>query len=234
MLSFMLAPENLPFAVALAVMLGIALLEGISTLFGAALSGLIDAMLPEMPDFDTPGIDLDVSVDLPDAEAPYALSRFFSWLRIGQVPVLMLIVIFLTAFGLIGLGIQSLATSAFSQPVPASLASIPAVLFSLPMVRLFGGALMRIMPNDETEAVPESSLVGRIATITIGVASSERPAEARVRDEYGTTHLLMVVPDRTEDIFNAGDEVLLVNKDGALFRAISNPNSILTDTESKE
>ncbi|MET0109462.1 MAG: YqiJ family protein [Candidatus Thiodiazotropha sp.] len=228
----MLVPENLPFAVALAVMLGIALLEGISTLLGMALSGLIDTLLPEMPDLQGPEIDLDM--DLPDADAPYALSRFFSWLRIGQVPVLMLIVIFLTAFGLIGLGIQSLASSTFNQLIPASLASIPAVLLSLPMVRLFGGVLMRIMPSDETEAVTESSLVGRIATITIGTASSDRPAEARVRDKYGTTHLLMVEPDRQQDIFNAGDEVLLVKKESTVFKAISNPNSILTNKESKE
>jgi membrane protein implicated in regulation of membrane protease activity len=232
MLSFMLAPENLPFAVALLVMLGIALLEGISTLFGAALSGLLDALLPEMPDLHTPGIDLDM--ELPDGETPYALSRFFSWLRLGQVPVLMLIVIFLTAFGLIGLGLQAVVSSAFSQLAPASLMSIPALLLSLPVVRLFGGVLKRIMPSDETEAVSEASLVGRIATITVGRASQGRPAEARVRDQYGTNHLLMVEPDNQTDVFNAGDEVLLVNKEPIVFKAIANPNSILSDKESKE
>lgn len=229
MLSFILAPENFPFAVALAVMFGIALLEGISTLFGAALSGLIDAVLPDMPELQTPEVDLDTGIDSPDTEAPYALSRFFSWLRVGQVPVLMLIVIFLTAFGLIGLGMQSLASNAFNHLMPGWLVSIPAVLLSFPMVRVFSGVLARYMPSDETEAVSVTSLVGRIATITIGTAEKGRPAEARVKDHYGTSHLLMVEPDNPVEYFGAGEKVLLVKKEGSVFKVISNPNSILTD-----
>ena len=225
MLSFILAPENFPFAVALAVMFGIALLEGISTLFGAALSSLVDTMLPDL----TPDIELDAGLDGADVEAPYALSRFLSWLRVGQVPVLMLIVIFLTAFGLVGFGLQSLASNTFNHLMPGWLASIPAMLLGFPLVRAFGGVLARYMPGDETEAVAVASLIGRIATITIGTATKGRPAEARVKDNYGTSHLLMVEPDQAADSFGAGEEVLLVKKEGSVFKVITNPNSVLTD-----
>jgi hypothetical protein len=228
MFSFVLEPENLPFAVALAVMLGIALLEGISTLLGAALSGLIDAMLPDMPEAPNPGIDLN-NVDIPDGEAPYALSRFLSWLRVGEVPVLMLIVIFLTAFGLVGLALQSFANDILGFLVPGYLMAIPATLLSLPMVRIFGGVLSRIMPADETEVVSADSLIGRIATITIGEASGGRPAEARVTDKYGTGHLLMVEPDLAEDSFSAGEEVLLIKREGAVYKVITPSSSMLTN-----
>ena len=228
MLAFMTQPENLAFAVALVLMLGIAVLEGITTLLGAAFSSVLEALLP---DFDPPaasGVHLDMDVaDGADVEAPYALSRFLSWLRVGKVPILMLLVVFLTAFGLIGLGLQGLAHNVSGHLLPGWLASIPTLLLSLPMVRLFGGVLERIIPSDETEAVSVDSLVGRIATITIGTASVGRPAEARVSDSYGTTHLLMVEPDLQQDSFSAGESVLLVKREDSVFKVIANNNPSL-------
>ena len=96
MLDFLLANENLPFTVALAVMFGIAVLEGVMALMGFALSGVLDSLLPDM-DFD---IEADVYADL---ETPSPFSRLLGWLRVGKVPMLMLLIIFLTGFGLIGL-----------------------------------------------------------------------------------------------------------------------------------
>lgn len=227
MLSFISAPENFPFAVALAVMLGIALLEGISTLFGAALSSLIDALLPEI---QTPDVDLDTGSGGPDADgSPFALSRFLGWLRVGQVPILMLLVVFLTAFGLVGLGFQSLSNNIFGFLLPSWLISIPTIILSLPVVHVMGGFLSRYLPGDETEAVSVTSLIGRIATITIGTATTGRPAEARVSDAFGTNHLLMVEPDQPEDTFSAGDEVLLVKQEGLVFKVIANPSPVLID-----
>ena len=212
---------------ALVVLLGIALLEGISTLFGAALSSVIDTMLPGIP--SGPEATLSSGIEAADADTPFALSRFFSWLRVGEVPVLMLVVIFLTAFSLIGLGLQSLTEQAIGRLLPGWLASVPTLALSLPTLRFFGGLLKRYLPHDETEAVTLSSLTGRIATITIGTATPGRPAEARVSDGYGTTHLLMVEPDEPLGSFSAGDKVLLVKQEGAVFKVIANPNSLLTD-----
>ena len=47
MFEFITADANMPFAIALTVMLGIALLEGVAMLLGAGLSGFIDSMMPE-------------------------------------------------------------------------------------------------------------------------------------------------------------------------------------------
>lgn len=231
MFAFLTADQNLPFSIALMVMLGIAVLEGITALFGAALSNLIDALLPEMPDADiTLDTDLGSGVDGVEVQSPNALSRVLGWLRIGQVPVLMLLVIFLTAFGLIGLGLQSFTQNTLGFLWPASLAAIAALIPSLPLMRLLGGLLAHILPKDETDAVSVDTLVGRVATITIGTARQGRPAEARVRDTHGTTHYLMVEPDDPGQAFDAGAQVLLVKHTGSVFKAIANPKPSLVDS----
>jgi hypothetical protein len=223
MLELLTADQNLPFSVSLAVMLGMALLEGISTLLGAGVSHLLDALLPDL--------DLDPQLSGMEGQGTSSLSRLLGWLRIGQVPALILLVIFLTAFGLTGLAIQSLARASIGSFLPAGLASLPALALAIPAVRLFGGALAAILPKDETDAVTEASLVGRIAVITLGTARSGYPAEARTTDTHGTTHYLMVEPDIPGDEFPAGTAVLLVSRSGSLFKAIFNPNPALVDRD---
>ncbi|MGD2119732.1 MAG: YqiJ family protein [Chromatiales bacterium] len=226
MLEFLTADGNVPFSVALALMFGIAFLEGVASLLGFALSNALDSLLPDL--------DLDVELDLSaEMESPSALSRLFSWLRVGQVPVLMLLVIFLAAFGLIGLALQSFAQGITGFFLPGLLMSVPTFVLALPVVRVMGGVLNRVMPKDETDAVSEDSLVGRIATITLGTASVGSPAEARVRDVRGTTHYVMVEPDVAGVNFTAKSSVLLVRKEGAIFKVIANTSSALVDGEMK-
>jgi len=226
MFDFLLATENLPFTVALSVMFGIAFLEGVTVLMGFALSGMLDTLLPDM--------DFDIEADLySELEAPSPFSRLLSWLRVGKVPMLMLLIIFLTGFGLIGLALQSILHSSFDFLLPNWLMSIPAAVLALPVVRVFGGVLNRFMPNDETDAVSIDSLVGRVATITLGTAASGSAAEARVRDVHGTTHYVMVEPDVASDSFSTQSSVLLVRNEGAIFKAITNPNPALVDDDQK-
>jgi hypothetical protein len=224
MLEFLTADGNQPFTVALAVMLIIAVIEGVTSLLGAGLSELIDALLPDM--------DLDVDVDLDAAEgvaSGNSLSRLLGWLRIGQVPVLILLVVFLTAFGLIGLGIQSFSQGALGFLFPGWIASIPALFLSLPVVRVLGGGLAKIMPKDETDAVSEASFVGRVAVITLGNARRGYPAEARLKDEHGQLHYVMVEPDSDAEELEQGTTVLLVKQESSVFRAIRNTSDALID-----
>ena len=55
MFQMITAPENAPFAVALMVMLGIAVIEGVGAIFGAGLSSLLDTLVGD--------VDLDADVD---------------------------------------------------------------------------------------------------------------------------------------------------------------------------
>ena len=221
MFTFITAAENLPFTVALTVMFGIAILEGITTLFGAGISNVIEAMLPDID------IDIDVDLDGSEAQAPTPLSKLLGWLRIGQVPILMLFVIFLTAFGLVGLGIQSVFLDFFGHLLPAWIAVIPSFLVTLPIVRTCGGVLEKVMPRDETESVSSDSFIGRMATITLGTAKKGSAAQAKLRDEHGYTHYVMIEPDLDGEEFAQNQEILIVKKQGSVFIAIRNTNDTL-------
>lgn len=229
MFEFITESQNMPFTVSLVVMFGIALLEGVASLLGMGISSFLDTLLPE---FDA---DMDVSMaaesDMGASEVPAVtpLSKLLGWLRVGQVPVLVLLVIFLTGFGLIGLMLQSLISKILGFLLPGILASALAFTAALPVVRVMGGAIAWIMPKDETDAVTESSLVGRIAVITLGIAKSGSPAEAKVKDQHGLTHYVMVEPDGDNEEFKSGTAVLLVKQQGSVYRVIENTNPVLVD-----
>jgi len=221
MIELIAAPPNLPFSVALALMLAIALLEGVGTLFGLGLSSFIDSLLPE--------IDVDFDADFDADGAPMALSRLLGWLRFGQIPALIWLVVFLTCFGLIGLLLQALVVESFGSLMPGLLASSVAAAASLPAVRIFGGGLAKILPKDETDAVSDTTFIGRVAVITLGTARQGSPAEARLQDQFGQAHYVMVEPDLADESFSQGDQVLLVKKAGAVFRVIRNSSANLVD-----
>ena len=246
-MEFIFAPQNLPFSVALAVMLAIALLEGVLTLLGMGFSGLLDSLLPDAEvDFD---LDVDLDVDL-GTEIPVgsidpglsvdpsgageigsasALSRLLGWLSVGRVPVLVLLVIFLTAFGLSGLVLQGFLHDITGFLLPAWLAWVPALVLALPTTRVLGRGIGRLIPKEETSAVSRDSFVGRIAVITLGVAEKGKPAQARLRDGNGALHYVMVEPDQAGEAFAAGSQVLLVSFGGVTFRAIANSSAALVD-----
>lgn len=233
MFEFVTAEQNLPFSVALAVMFGIAILEGVMTVIGFGLSNAIESALPDH-DFDaqadfhpTGEVHGDVHGEIGSQSA---FSRLLSWFRVGKVPVLMLFVVFLTAFGLIGLAVQGFIHGVSGSMLPASIASIPAFLLALPVVRLMGSIIATIMPQDETEAVGRDALIGRVAIITLGSARQGHAAEARVQDMHGTNHYVMVEPDLDEE-FKRGDQVLLVRDDGSTFSVIKNTTSSLVDDQ---
>ncbi len=224
MTELLLADENLIFTVSLAVMLVIAVLEGVATMIGLGVSEFLETLLPES----------DIDLDTPDIADGNSLSKLLGWLHVGKVPVLMLFVILLTAFGLIGIFIQSLSLSVTGLMFPGYLIAIPAFLLAMPVVRLSGGVLAKIMPKDETEAVTEETFIGLVATITLGFATHGKPAEAKLTDKFGHTHYLMVEPDLNVQGFSSGSQVLLVAQRGSVFLAIANSNAALQKSKAIE
>ncbi len=195
--------ETWPFAAALAVMVGLAVIEGLGLLFAHSPSSAIDSLLPEMPD----------SGDSP-----------LGWLHLGKVPALVLVVLFLAGFAIAGYVIQGVTWKLIGSMWPAWAASIPAVFAGFATVSGLGALLERIIPKDETSAVSEMTLIGRAGVVVRGTAKSGLAAEAKVRDSYGRAHYVMVEPDVDTDTFSEGNDVLLVKKVGARFRCIRNPH----------
>ena len=146
------------------------------------------------------------------------------WLHFGRLPMLVIVVIFLTTFALAGFIGQFAVRAAVGGFMPLLLAVVLAFVVAVFGVRVLGGALSKVIPRDETSAVSDASLVGRVGTIVIGTARAGMPAEARVRDEHGATHYVMVEPHESDQSFSAGASILLVRHiTGRRFQAIHNP-----------
>lgn len=199
-----LVAETSPFLVATLVLLAIGVVEGLGLMIGSSPSQWIDHW-----------------VHLPEDGV---VESVLGWLHVGKVPFLALIVIFLATFAVVGFALNLVLHGLFGMYVPAVLGAPVALVASVPVVRISGGALGRVIPRDETSAVSIESLVGRIATVVSGTARTGYPAQARVTTEHGQPLYVMVEPDNSETSFSGGDEVLLVKRlSSTKFQGIRNP-----------
>ena len=221
-----------PFTVALIVMLAIGAIELLSLVIGFSPSSSIESVLPEVeipdlevPDVDVPDVDVpdapDANVDIAGGSALGPLSAILSWFSVGRLPILILFVIFLTAFALTGYLIQGLARSLIGSPLNAWIAVIPALAGGAYSTRHIGRWLGRIFPRDHTEAASQKELIGSYATIIRGEAKRGQPAEAKTTDLRGRTHYVLIEPNETETTYAAGDRVFIVGKDKNIYRAVT-------------
>lgn len=215
------APETEIFGIAIALMVLLGVLEVISMLAGG-ISDWLDNLLP---DSLTETAHAEVGLDVAD-EGIFV--RFLSWLYVGRIPVLMLMVVFLAVYGLTGYLFQTAFATVFGSYLNGTLAAVIVWFISLPLVRVTASGLYKIMPKDETTAVLQESLIGRVGTVVLGEARVGNAAQVRVKDAYGQQHYVMVEPD-SEDVLKQGDAVLLVSLNGNTFKAILNPSGNLVD-----
>ena len=218
MSEFLLAPQNFPFAVALAIMALLTVLEFLAIVFAGHTSHVLDGLLPELHLGDVDGSELAVAS---------WLDRFLGWLHFGKVPVLMLLALFLLGFGFAGLALQGLLRNLTGFMLPGWFAALAVLPVTLPFVRIGGSVLAKVMPRDETQSVSAQSFIGQVATIVLGTARTASPAQARLRDKHGPTHYIMVEPDEADEQFEAGDTVLIVAQAGPTYHAIRADNAAL-------
>ncbi len=162
--------------------------------------GFIDDV---MPDFD---VDFDI-----DADIPVHIS-VVNWFNFGKVPFLILLIVFLTVFGLTGYIIQYFAIKLVGSVFSSWLVIPSDLIVSFLGVRYIGNFLGNVIPTEETSAVSIDSFEGKIATITIGTAKADYPAQAKLQDEHGRTHYIMVVPINEADEFSQGTKLIVVEK----------------------
>jgi len=203
-MSLFTTAENLPFGVAFALIVGVAVLEGVGMMIAMSPSNLLDDWLPD--------IDHDSGLD-----------KVLGWLHLGKVPSLVLLLLFLTGYAVFGYSLQLAMRGLVGHYLPAWIAGLLAVPAGLATVRALGALVAHIIPRDESSAISEQSLLGRSGVISAGVARQGLAAQARVRDEHGRTHFLLVEPDLADEVFDEGAEILIVKKLGAVYRAIRNP-----------
>lgn len=167
------------------------------------------------------GLGGDADLDL-DADAD-----LLGWLGFGRLPLLALIALFLTLFSVIGLLGQQAAHDIFGAMLSPWIAVPVAGVLALPATGLAARALAPLLPRDHSTAIPIDHLVGSHAVIVTGCACAGSPARARVQDHHGQYHYVMVEPDNDGQRLEEGETILLVRRDGQIFRAISHGDRYL-------
>ena len=128
------APETWPFGVAFALIVGIALVEGLGMLISLSPSNWLDDLLP-------------------DVHGDSGLDRVLGWLHLGKVPSLVLLVLFLTGYAVFGYSLQKVAHGLLGFYLPVWIAGLVAVAPGMATVRSLGALIAHIIPRDETSAV---------------------------------------------------------------------------------
>lgn len=203
----LLEPHNLPFLIAYGMLAVIALLQ---------VTG-VSEVIEGVGDFDSPdGLEMAGFGD--------ALTTL---LGLGRVPMLIWFAALLFVFATVGVIGQSVLTNILGAPLSAGWAALAAGAAALPLNSLAMRPLGAIMPKDETTAITLDELVRRDAEIQIGTARAGSPARATVIDVHGQAHFVMVEPHDQALIFNAGDIVLLVRREGETFYGVQYESPLL-------
>ena len=198
MMDFLLATENGYFFVALIVMSVIALVQGVGLISGLDASGPIDNLIPE--------VDVDGASGATD------------WLQLGKIPFLIILTLLLAIFSMTGLILQ-LSSNVFTGSLMTGwIAALMATVLSLPIAQI---VLRRIAPvfTEDTTAVSRDSFVGLSATIVVGTAKKGQPAQAKLQDQHGQTHYIMVAPWEDDVSFSTGDIVAILEMQGNVYLA---------------
>lgn len=207
----LLEPHNLPFTIAILVLLLVA---------AAQLIGL--------GNFGGSDVELDFDADGADGLAPSGIvESALALLGLGKVPFLIWLTLLLFLFAALGVAGQQIAIGLLGSPFNTALAALGAGAAALPLNGLLTRPLARILPKDETTAVDLRSLVRRDAEIQTGTARRGSPARAKVIDIHGHPHFVMVEPHDPEAALVEGETVLLVRREGEIFFAQQYQNPLL-------
>lgn len=209
LLEHVMSPEVRPFAIAAAMILIVGSIEVVSMLVGASLSEMLGTNI----DFGHPSDN--------------GVINAISWINVGGVPLLIFLLLLLGAFSITGFLIQDIARMV-AGPLPATVASVGAVVISVPVVRAASRAIARVIPKDESYAVGLGDLVGRIGEVVIGPLDQGPPGKVSVADVHGNRHFVWAVAAPASSPLPQGTMVLLVDRDGTRFVAVRADDELKT------
>ncbi len=234
-LSFVTVWYNLPFTILLVICALLAVLQLIG-LGGEDDSHDIDHDVALDHDLDIDhDVDLDQDADLDhdagvehdvdhdgdvdhEADSPAATLSVLAFIGLGKAPLLVVLLIFFGAIGILGWVLNSLIQGVFgSYPSAAFIAVIPLSvivggLISSRTSRFIGRAL----PPISTTATRAQALVGRRGTV-VSPFVDEKYGLVRLRDSGGTLLNVFAINQAGEPI-KRGNEVVLVEYDAKLKR----------------
>ncbi|MBW7875520.1 MAG: YqiJ family protein [Candidatus Cloacimonetes bacterium] len=212
MLDFLNLHNNLAFTVSLLLVCGIAVLEFVSLLLGLGLFRFLDTLIP----------DSLFSFDPDSATAKLNfLPKIMGWLCPGPVPAVVLLILFLSIYGVLGLSTQALSLYFSGYSIPGIIIFPLCIFLSFYPLKWIIKWIHPFLPKDESSAVSQDSFIGLRAEIIIGTARLGSPTQAKVSDAFGKTHYVLVEPDVSDQTFPTGSVVVLVERQGARFKVVS-------------
>ncbi|EPF80005.1 YqiJ family protein [Acinetobacter rudis] len=205
-------PANLVFSISLCLMLFLGITEAILLLVGSSSQGLLEQFLPDQI--------TGQHVELQTVENNSAFVSLLEWLYLGKVPLLIWFVIFLTVYALFGFIGQSLIYTVSGHYLSIWIAAPASLLLCMPLVRFSALIIAKILPQDQSTAIYSDELIGRTGIIILGEAKPNSPAQAKVKDQFGLTHYVLVEPE-TDTIYVQGQHVVLTQRTTLGFKATS-------------
>jgi hypothetical protein len=209
MFAIFLTPDYAPFAIAFVVMIGIGLIEAVGLGFGHLdLHADVDGHAGVGGDADGGGV--------------------LDWLGLGDgLPILIWLTSLLGCFTLAGIAVQQVAIAALGAPLHWGVAAVAALLIGGIVNAFAARGLARIMPGYESTVIDAEDLIMRRGTVLEGAASRGHPARAKVVDQHGQAHYVMVEPHEDKDVVAQGETALLVRKVGPTFFVVPDADSTL-------
>jgi len=201
MFELFLTPAYAPFAVAFIVMIGIGLIEAVGLGLGQ--------------------FHLDADADVHSGGA-------LDWLGIGSdLPILIWLTALLGCFTVFGVALQQAATALLGAPLQWWAASGAALVAGGLANRFAVAGLVRILPGYESTAILTDDLLMRRGTVLEGAARRGHPARAKVVDQHGQAHYIMIEPHYEGDVIAQGETALLIRRDGPMFFALPDVQPVL-------
>ena len=193
----------------LAIMTNI-LLDTNCILFTSAFILLMIAFIGELLSFIVIGTGIFTFLDnfLPEIEPDTDFDdgvHLMSWAKHKNVPLSIWSALWLAIFATVGMTIQITATHYTGHTINMFLVSLVAGILAFVGSRYISLGLGKSVFVDLSSAVEVTSLVGSKASITIGKATKDRPAECKILDEHGKPHYLRCVPKNDGDVFGNTD-----------------------------
>jgi hypothetical protein len=199
-MEFVLLPQVMPFAAALLGVGAVGLIEMIGLLL-VGVAGLTHA------------------VDCLCGHHHISPPTFISdWIFIRNLPVMATIVAAASGFGVTGLITQGVVSALAGEWMSLGAACSVSAVGALGFVRGFSAIFKKLNLEHTSTAVSLQSLVGRTAVLTSPMTRQGYAGEAVVKDEFGSTHYVMVEPEAEGIEILAKEEFELVALSDGIFR----------------
>ncbi len=205
MFAAFLTSAYVPFSIAFVVMIGIGLIEAVGLGLGEV------------------GVDADLGLD-----GHHGAGGVLDWLGLGAgLPILIWLTALLGCFTIVGVAVQQASTALLGGPLHALVAASIALVVG-GFINVFAArGLARIMPGYESTIISQDDLMRQRGTILEGVAKRGQPARAKIVDQHGQAHYVMVEPHHDTDVIAQGETALLVRKAGGIFYVLPDASTAL-------